>query len=182
MKKKTPVVNMGSASMLVIFLILCLVTFSILSLSSASSDYNFSKRIAERTTDYYEASNQAEEVLVEIDKIFANSYDGGDYNAYLENVGRQLDAMDSREDTNSRGDTDSSQQISLTGWTLTHDFTGDERTVNMTIPVNEKQALAVTLKLNPPANGGNFYEVTQWQEITTADWEGDTTLPLMEIN
>ena len=61
-KKHPPVVNIGSSSLLVIFLVLCLVTFATLSLSSARSDYNISRRLAERKTESYAASSQAEEV------------------------------------------------------------------------------------------------------------------------
>lgn len=165
-KKNSPIVNIGSSSMLVIFLILCLVTFSVLSLSSASSDYNFTKRIAERTTDYYSASNTAEELLNELDKLFANSYDNkdGGYNAYLERVEMQLEKMNNHEAN------------------ISCDFTGNEKTVNITVPINNKQALDVTLNMKNPANSNTFYEVSQWQKIATAEWEGDTTLPLMEID
>ena len=45
-KKHSPVVNIGSSLLLVIFLVLCLVTFATLSLSSARSDYGFSSRLA----------------------------------------------------------------------------------------------------------------------------------------
>ena len=62
-KKHSPVVNIGSSLLLVIFLVLCLVTFATLSLSSARSDYGFSSRLAERKTDYYRASSQAETIL-----------------------------------------------------------------------------------------------------------------------
>ena len=71
-KSQTSFVNIGSASLLVIFLILCLVTFAILSLSSAKSDYSFSERLAAHKTVYYEASSKAEEILDEIDKILAD--------------------------------------------------------------------------------------------------------------
>ena len=40
-KAPTPFFNIGASSLLVIFLILCLVTFAILTLTSANSDADF---------------------------------------------------------------------------------------------------------------------------------------------
>lgn len=55
-KQQSSFVNIGSSSLLIIFLVLCLATFAILSLSSARSDYSFSERLAGHKTEYYEAS------------------------------------------------------------------------------------------------------------------------------
>ena len=62
--KKFGFVNIGTASLLVAFLTLCLVAFAMLSLSTAKSDYEFSKKLAERTTAYYENLSSSE-VLTE---------------------------------------------------------------------------------------------------------------------
>lgn len=61
-KRKFGFINMGTASLLVVFLTLCLVTFAMLTLSTAKSDYEFSKKLAERTTAYYEELNTSKEV------------------------------------------------------------------------------------------------------------------------
>lgn len=50
--------NMGTSFMLVIFILICLVVFAVLSLVSATADYRMSKNIAEHTQDYYNATNQ----------------------------------------------------------------------------------------------------------------------------
>lgn len=47
-RRQAPFVNIGSSLLLVIFLVLCLVTFATLSLSSARSDESFSRRMADR--------------------------------------------------------------------------------------------------------------------------------------
>jgi hypothetical protein len=49
--------------LLVVFLTLCLVSFAMLSLSSATSDYEFSKKLAQKTTAYYEEKSAAIELL-----------------------------------------------------------------------------------------------------------------------
>lgn len=70
-KQQSSFVNIGSSSLLIIFLILSLVTFAILSLSGAKSDYSFSQRLANHKTAYYEASNRAERILGQIDEALA---------------------------------------------------------------------------------------------------------------
>ena len=67
-KEQSSFVNIGSSSLLIVFLVLCLATFAILSLSSAKSDYTLSERLAEHKSQYYEASAKAEAVLDEIDR------------------------------------------------------------------------------------------------------------------
>lgn len=59
-KRKIGFVNIGTASLLVVFLTLCLVAFAMLSLSTAKSDYAFSQKQAERTTAYYEGESGLE--------------------------------------------------------------------------------------------------------------------------
>ena len=70
-KQQSSFVNIGSSSLLITFLILSLVTFAILSLSGAKSDYSFSQRLANHKTAYYEASNRAERILGQIDEALA---------------------------------------------------------------------------------------------------------------
>lgn len=61
-KASYPPINLGTSFMLVIFILLCMVIFAVLSLSSALKDYDYSKQIADRTSAYYEACNKAEEI------------------------------------------------------------------------------------------------------------------------
>ncbi len=56
-----PFTTIGVSSLLVVFIILCLVTFACLSLSTAKSDYEFAKKNAAYKTAYYKACNQAEQ-------------------------------------------------------------------------------------------------------------------------
>ncbi len=65
-KKKFGVTNIGTVSLMMIFIVLCMVIFAVLTLSSALSDYRFNQEIALHTKEYYEASNQAEQKLQEL--------------------------------------------------------------------------------------------------------------------
>lgn len=76
-------VNVGSSSILLIFVILCLISFATLSIVSANADAKLSSRVAERTAAYYEACNQAQENIASIDRtlasVYANSFDEDEY-------------------------------------------------------------------------------------------------------
>lgn len=82
-KRKSYGVNIGSSSILLIFVILCLVSFAVLSIVSAQTDYKLSCKLAERTTKYYEANNEVEAYLrdlqASLDKIYKDSATAEEY-------------------------------------------------------------------------------------------------------
>lgn len=87
-KKKQFGMNIGSASILLVFVILCLVSFAVLSIVSANADSKLSARVLERTTAYYTACNQAEESLAGLDKTLTKVYQNTDSEeAYFSSVG-----------------------------------------------------------------------------------------------
>ncbi|MDD4509026.1 MAG: hypothetical protein PHN26_08880 [Eubacteriaceae bacterium] len=71
MKKGFQMMNVGASSFLVIFTVLALVTFAVLSVSSANADKQLSDKVLESTTAYYQAENQAEETLAQIDQALS---------------------------------------------------------------------------------------------------------------
>ena len=89
-KKRELPLNVGTSSVLFIFVILCLVSFAILSLSSSMSDYKLSSRVAENSEAYYNACNAAEEQLASFDKTLKDLYDTGiSRSGYYESVGKK---------------------------------------------------------------------------------------------
>lgn len=64
--KKSPVPSVGAASLLVIFTVLCLTIFSLLSLSTALADRRLSDAAAESVQAYYEADTLAEEIYARL--------------------------------------------------------------------------------------------------------------------
>ncbi len=72
-KTSYPPIHMGTSLMLVIFIILCMIVFAVLSLSSSLKDYDYSQKNAQRTTNYYEACNQAEKSIADIHQLLTSS-------------------------------------------------------------------------------------------------------------
>lgn len=52
--------NIGSSSLILIFIVMCLVTFGMLSLTSAKSDLSLAVRNADAVTEYYRADSEGE--------------------------------------------------------------------------------------------------------------------------
>lgn len=53
-------INTGASSVMVIFVVISLVTFAIMSLVAANADYRLSKQVAERNVAYYDATSAAQ--------------------------------------------------------------------------------------------------------------------------
>ncbi|MBA4700845.1 MAG: hypothetical protein H2212_15595 [Ruminococcus sp.] len=165
-KKQISIVNIGSSSLLVVFLVLCLVTFSTLSLSSAKSNYNFSQRLADRRADYYEASRKAELLLDSIDNVLAEIYEASTLPYYSE-AEKRLSELTLNED--------------VKDIVLETNFSAKTPSVSYAISINKNQALSVVLELTPVDNTAEgFYQIKQWKAVSTADWEGNNTLKLIQ--
>lgn len=169
-KQQSYFVNIGSSSLLVIFLVLCLATFAILTLSSARSDHSFSERLAEHKKIYYEASAKAETVAAGIDeilyqiaeKIDPNSQSGA-YGEYLENVEETLDG----------------QQIE--GVLLATRQTEAGCTVSFRVPAGARQELSVMLQVTDYREHVHYYEVKIWEIVNRDSQEAEQPLNLMPV-
>ena len=73
-KQKKEFIHIGFSSILMVFTMLCLVTFATLSLITANSDYRLSLKVAEKTTAYYEADTAARNYLQQLDLALADLY------------------------------------------------------------------------------------------------------------
>lgn len=157
--KKTlyPVTNIGSVSLLMIFIVLCLAVLSTLSLSGALSEYRYSQKIAQHQADYYNASGSASRVLKEIDRILCQAH--AEYpDDYYRSAEQRLVLL---EDVKT-------------------DLTSQSPSITYQIPVDDSQSLLVTLALNAPDElEQGYYRITSWQEISSSEWNGDDSLNLM---
>ncbi len=83
-------INVGSSSILLIFVILCLISFATLSIVSANADAKLSNRVVERTSAYYDACNRAQADIANIDNTLAAIYDDSfDEDEYFMAVGHK---------------------------------------------------------------------------------------------
>lgn len=136
--KKYPIMNMGIASILTVFVVLCMVTFAVLSYVSAGKDASFAQQFADRNTAYYTASAEANRQIAEIAETLTEHYENGTYDELPESY-------------------------------------------TVTVPVDDSKNLEVVLQVCDPAeNDGAYYEITVYQEVSAEEWEGDTSLPVLQ--
>lgn len=194
-KAPAPFFNIGASSLLVIFLILCLVTFAILTLTSAKSDADFAEKLAHHKMNYYAACNTAESTLDEIDAILADAWQLSDTDTGKNSINNDSSQPDSTSNDSSQPDLTSNDtaavfteiETQLTALDsreqlqLSMDFTQSEPTISYTVAIDDKQNLCVTLTLAAaPAKGEAYYRISQWQVQSSGEWKGDQTLNLMK--
>ncbi|MDL2224914.1 hypothetical protein LJC20_01730 [Eubacteriales bacterium OttesenSCG-928-M02] len=75
-RRRSMGIGIGGASILAIFVVLCLTTFAMLSLVSARADARLAERSIASQRDYYNADGKAEEMLGKMAEEFAT---GGDW-------------------------------------------------------------------------------------------------------
>lgn len=173
-KEQSSFVNIGSSSLLIIFLILCLAVFAVLSLSSAKSDYSLSERLAEHKTQYYEAASQAEIILDQIDSVLEEAAQTSSLSdlsssavftssSYVEDVTEVLDGA------------------LINGISISCALQDEELVISYHVPAGEKQSLDVALLVTDYFTSESYYKIQQWQINAAGTWEGDNTLNLMPI-
>lgn len=85
-------VNVGTSSLLLVFVVMCLVSFATLATVSANADQKLNSKIVERTAAYYDACNEAETKIANIDSTLKGLYDSGlSRDAFLAEAGETID-------------------------------------------------------------------------------------------
>ena len=173
-RRKFPITNIGSVTLMMILIVLCMVTFAALSLSTAVYDYQAAKKSATHVHDYYEASNQAEEQLASIDEVLQTAWrDAPDQASYYDII--------------------RAHYADATGVSLSETDSG--MTLSWKNDLSDSQALQVSLDVLYPANATGdaadtsqdtseisqpvLYQISAWQVIATREWNGDNSLNLM---
>lgn len=174
-REQTSFANIGSSSLLIIFLILCLTTFAILSLSSAKSDYSLSERLAEHKSQYYKASSKAEDILEEIDKTLEKLAGEND----KAGLSGSSAAFLSSSYIKAAEQTLNNCQIDGTAISCTPQE--EKLLITYTVPSGEKQTLDVALEVTDFTRQETYYKIKKWQITGTGTWEGDDTLNLLPI-
>ena len=91
-QKETTGVNVGTSSLLLVFVVMCLVSFATLATVSARADEKLNNKVTERSASYYSACNEAEERLAGIDDTLRTLYGTvSDRNDYFDQGGTSID-------------------------------------------------------------------------------------------
>jgi len=149
-KKNSGGINIGTSSILVTFVLLCLVTFATLAYLSAKSDYRLSEQTAKRIASYYDANRVAE--------IYMANIEG--------QLSRLSNSCESREDFYER-----IPDIFRDNDMIIVDSVDDETKISYSVPVTESQNLCVVLRAyHPEDNDGMLLSVERWQTQVNNDY------------
>lgn len=158
MRKRQEFSNFGFSTILLCFVMICVVTFSALSLVSAYSDYKLSKKVADKNQHYYDAQMTAYEKISRLDQLAVDTYA-----SYLKE-----DEFRSFIKT----------EVSSYG---TIRETADSLFLTFTEPICENQYLQVTLKISfPQKNTDAFINITEWKSCHNELSPEDTFLDLIQ--
>ena len=151
-KKMAGGINVGTSSILVTFVLLCLVTFASLSYLSANSDYRLSLQTARRTTEYYEANRLAE--------------------LYMANIEGQLSKCEARV-KNASEYRQEIPKLFADNDSITVNTKTDPVTLSYDVPVNDTQTLHVCLAAAyPDKNDDALFHIVSWHTQNANIWEG----------
>lgn len=142
--------NVGSASLILIFIVLCLGTFGLLALSSAGNDLDLARRNEAAVAEYYRADGEAEVFLMKVNEALAQVL---------------------KEDP--ENPQDELEQL------LGENYDRENKTAQTEIPMENGQALSVILGLFWE-DGEGTAEVLQWKVINAVDYEIDQDMPVWD--
>lgn len=149
-KKNSGGMNIGTSSILVTFVLLCLVTFATLTYLSAKSDYKLSEQTADRIASYYDANRVAE--------------------IYMANIEAQLSRLcnncESKEEYFER-----IPDVFKDNDLIVVEYSKENTEISYSVPVTESQNLCVVLKAYyPDENDGMMFTVERWQTQVNNDY------------
>ncbi|MGN0399780.1 MAG: hypothetical protein ACI4EO_06595 [Blautia sp.] len=147
----------GISSILLIFILLCMITFSVLSYVSARTDYRLSQKTSEHTRAVYQAENQANDILNQIDARLEKAYASGkDFSHYPDRIKILLKDLDG---------------VSFL----------DSQKITFQVPVGEEQMLEVCILLSSDLQEGDvYYTIETWKLINSRHWNPDNRLPVYD--
>lgn len=141
-------INIGASSLILIFIVLCMATFGLLSLSSAQGDLKLAKRNGEAVQEYYEADNKGQQWLKMVDQVLSEEMQGERDSARCSlAVKDRLGDMYDRE----------------TGLITTD------------IPMDRGQSLHIELVL---MCGEQHYDIKSWYVYASDEYEIDDSMPV----
>lgn len=156
-KKEIGFSNFGFSTILMAFVMICIVTISAVSLLTANSDYKLSKKVAGKNQNYYHAEEEAYRKLTEIDTLLSIAYQESN------NESEYYDAC--------------AKQLSILGYGALD----DTYTYSYSVPIADSQNLVVVLNLHyPRGSSDSFYQISSWQSNYEPTIHEEETLDLFQ--
>ena len=140
-----------AASLVLVFIVLCLATFGLLSLSSAKGDLSLAERQAQAVSGYYEADRKGQEWVRQVDAVLQEEMGTGD---------------------------DSSSASDAVKARLGDIYRQDEGIISTDIPMEHGQSLRIELTL--VCGEGVRYQIRSWYVYDSGQYEIDNSMPVWD--
>ena len=163
-------VGLGAPMLVTVFLVLSLISFSVLSYVTSQTDYRFARELESRVINTVKANNQGELKLSHIKSVLRDVYND---TIYLGNAAN---------DSNTGFDTEE-VYFNLAREMLYDYQININNYLNFSVIINDNQNLEVTLRLLYPTNENEpFFLITKWQVVQTGPWIPDESIDLLEVS
>jgi Flp pilus assembly protein TadG len=151
--------NFGFPTILLSFVMICILTFSALALVTANSDYRLSQKTEANNTAYYDAEEEAYLTLAGIDSALAACYGSStDEASYFALAAETLPEL-----------CGGSLSESADGCVLTY-----------TTAIRDSRYLRVVLVVcYPTGTDDHFYEIREWKSVQETTYVEDSTYHLI---
>ncbi|MDO5345684.1 MAG: hypothetical protein Q4E91_08065 [Lachnospiraceae bacterium] len=155
-KNSRMILNTGTTSLILIFTVLALVVFALLSLSSANVQWKLAQKMAERTTQYYEGENEAAKRLYQVGEMLEQLASDCDREAEFLAMARKA-----------------AEETEGIQW--------ENGKICWQTEISEKQQLRVeVLPVYPQQEGAAAWRLDCWKLETAAQWENRQTMELFQ--
>lgn len=154
-RRHTFFASTGIPSLFLIFAVLCMVVFSLLTLGSSRSELNSARLSMEQTEQYYNACQKAADTVAEIQEVLQTYH---------------TQASNKEEFMKLAGDLSSEFEG------LAFDDSSDDILI-LSHPFSDTQSLLVRMQILYPQTSADkkLIKILQWKTVITADWNPDTS-------
>lgn len=160
-KKKTFHIGTGITSLLMIFVVLCLTTFGILSYTSANAEVALTKKNSDYVEAYYNAYSKGSTALADIDRAIFSISQQEDIEPYYQLIEEEV------------------AKITLADANIEFVRNDREMYISVIINVTDKQQLFISLKVNEQSDSKRYQVVSCYLKSELGDDVYEEELPDM---
>lgn len=149
-------IQLGTSSLILIFTVLCMVLFSVLSIATAGADFKLAEKNKQHVEAYYDMDSKGEAVKAEVneklERIYAESESSGEY--FL-NIEKEFGKS----------------------------FNAEDKSINYLMPGVNEQSLLIKFGLygyDEISSGELFFRVLVWKIQNNEDYKIDDSMPVWE--
>ena len=152
--------NFGFSTIIFSFVMICVISFSVLSLATANADYKLSKKAAEKNAAYYLAEEQAYEHIAIVEDLLIEAYATANTpEEYYDTLLRTLNST-------SKG---------------TFAYDNEHYTYFFQEKISDTHTLDICLIIKYPLQSEDtFFEISEWKSVYEEQLPEDDFLDLMD--